>query len=349
MHRSFIVVWAVLVLLSPACTPDSTSRDASTRWLNRLAEPALTEVWRIGALDGPPERVFGRIGSIAVDASGRVFVVDVLNNVVRMYGPDGKHLASSGREGDGPGEFRSPEHVVLAGKDTVLVTDRTGRLSRFLVQRDSLAFDGVVRLPATPEDACALDSVIIVQGVPLEGEGILHVYDLGGEHLASFGEMNAGANLIIQETFTWGSVVCLREAGEALYVPDFSPEIRWYRIDGSRVATDSLPDYSITPAEPARNGGGSFDWSPEQGAHAVRSALKLDPSSVLIQLAYKDATISTAGDYVYLDSRLWDVETRRETSRSRAIPLLLTVRDDFAYGRVTEPFPQIVKYRLESH
>jgi hypothetical protein len=316
--------------------------------LNRLAEPALTEVWRIGALDGPPERVFGRIGSVAVDGSGRVFVVDVLNDVVRMYGPDGAYLSSTGREGDGPGEFRSPEHVVLVGKDTVLVTDRTGRLSRFLLQQDSLAFDGVVRLPATPEDACVLDSVIIVQGVPLEGEGILHVYDLRGKHLASFGEMNAGANLIIQETFTWGSVVCLCKAGEVLYVPDFSPEIRWYRPGGSLVAIDSLPDYSVTPAEPARNGGGSFDWSPEQGAHAERSAIALDASSVLIQLAYKNATISTAGDYVYLDSRLWDVETGREIGRSRAIPLLFTVRGDFAYGKLTEPFPQIVKYRMES-
>ena len=349
MRRPLSAVFPFIALLASACTLDSSSEEADAQWLDRLNASTLTEVWRIGELNGPPERVFGRIGGIAVDASGRIFVVDVLNNVLRMYGPGGEHLASAGREGEGPGEFRSPEKVVLVGKDSVLVTDRNGRLSRFLVRGDSIVVDGIVRLSATPWDACVLGDAIIVQGVPLEGEGILHVYDLRGTHLASFGEMNAGANLIIRETFTWGSVVCLREAGEALYVPNFSPEIRWYRADGSLVATDSLPDYSITPAEPARNGGGSFDWSPEQGAHAVRSILELDPSSVLIQLAYKDATLPTASDYVYLDSRLWDVQTRREIGRSRAVPLLFTVRGDFAYGKVAEPFPQIVKYRLKSH
>lgn len=348
MRRSPLVVVALIVLLSSACTLESDTNDAAAPWLDRLDASSLTEVWRIGKLDGPPEQVFGRIGGIAVDASGRIFVVDILNKVLRVYDPDGDHLASAGREGDGPGEFRHPEKVALAGRDTVVITDRNGRLSRFLVSGDSIAFDGVVRLSATPWDACVLRDAIIVQGVPLEGEGILHAYDLRGTHLASFGEMNAGTNLIIQETFTWGSVLCLPGLDEALFVPDFSPEIRLYRADGTLEATDSLPDYAVTPAEPSLGGaGGSFDWAPEQGAHAVQSVVRLDRSSVLIQLSYKDATV-TARDYVFLDSRLWDVRTGRQVGHSRAIPLLFAVRGDFAYGHVTEPFPQIIKYRLGS-
>ncbi len=62
---------------------------------------------------------------------GGVIVVVSGHFQLRTYGPDGEWLQSVGREGDGPGEFRFPGGLSIAG-DTVFVGDfQLSRLSAF--------------------------------------------------------------------------------------------------------------------------------------------------------------------------------------------------------------------------
>ena len=68
-----------------------------------LAEEPLV---RIGALDGPLEYIFGDVtGAVRLD-DGSIVVVDEQSDNVRRYDANGRHLWTSGREGDGPGEYR---------------------------------------------------------------------------------------------------------------------------------------------------------------------------------------------------------------------------------------------------
>ncbi len=61
---------------------------------------------RIGALDGPLEYIFGEVtGAVRLD-DGSIVVVDEQSDNVRRYDANGRHLWTSGREGDGPGEYR---------------------------------------------------------------------------------------------------------------------------------------------------------------------------------------------------------------------------------------------------
>jgi len=67
----------------------------------------LVEHGRIGSLDGPPEYSFTEINSIAVTELGTVYVDDAHESSIREFGPAGEFVRWIGREGEGPGEFRS--------------------------------------------------------------------------------------------------------------------------------------------------------------------------------------------------------------------------------------------------
>lgn len=63
----------------------------------------------IGELDGRAEYEFGQVLALAVDSTGRIYVLDGHGPVVRSYATDGSYLRDIGREGEGPGEYKRPD------------------------------------------------------------------------------------------------------------------------------------------------------------------------------------------------------------------------------------------------
>ncbi len=63
----------------------------------------------IGELEGADEYMFGRIASLAVAPDGSIYVFDSHAKALRKYAPDGTYLATFGRPGGGPGEYRRPD------------------------------------------------------------------------------------------------------------------------------------------------------------------------------------------------------------------------------------------------
>ena len=147
----------ILVLLLNTCSPSGS--DTGAVWPGTMdtlatgeilvrnadvpfwAQPwQVEEVWRIGsnATDGP--ELFGRIGSLDVDAQGRVYVLDDQANEVRIFDAQGRHVRTFGRPGDGPGEFANVSAIDLseAGEIWVMqmhkghlaIFDTTGRYVR---------------------------------------------------------------------------------------------------------------------------------------------------------------------------------------------------------------------------
>lgn len=62
-------------------------------------------------------------GALASDAAGNIYVLDRQGKRVLKYGPDGRHLATFGREGEGPGELNQPMAMALGPGDTIWVSD----------------------------------------------------------------------------------------------------------------------------------------------------------------------------------------------------------------------------------
>jgi hypothetical protein len=107
----------------------SSSAGAQPRW-------RLVEDLRIGGGDEGPTS-FNDIRDIAVDKSGRVFVLDYQTTEIRLFGADGKFVRLVGRMGAGPGEYRQPNGIRLAPDGTLWVNDhRNARYTVFAPNGD---------------------------------------------------------------------------------------------------------------------------------------------------------------------------------------------------------------------
>ncbi len=131
MNRLGRATIAVLAFASCRTPPGSSSPE----W-------KLSETLRIGA-EGRPETEFHRVAGAVRLANGEIAVADRGSNRVRYFGPDGTFRRSFGREGAGPGEFRSMGRLIRFG-DTLAIHDlRNGRLTLF--RSDSLLLTLTVR------------------------------------------------------------------------------------------------------------------------------------------------------------------------------------------------------------
>ena len=67
----------------------------------------LAEELRIGLVNGPEEYAFTQIDALLVGAEGSIYVVDLHSQGIRQFDRNGQFVRWIGREGEGPGEFRS--------------------------------------------------------------------------------------------------------------------------------------------------------------------------------------------------------------------------------------------------
>lgn len=81
-------------------------------------------VFRLGDAGDDPSSSFFQILDVALLAGGEVIVVDGGTAEVRRYGAAGRHLWSTGRRGEGPGEFRSPRYLGRREDGAFLIWDR---------------------------------------------------------------------------------------------------------------------------------------------------------------------------------------------------------------------------------
>ena len=96
------------------------------------SEWQVIEEVRIGTMEGTGPDIFGRITSIEVDASDRVYVLESQSQELRVFDRDGAHIRTIGRKGGGPGEFARAVMVQTGPDGNIWVPDpENNRVSVF--------------------------------------------------------------------------------------------------------------------------------------------------------------------------------------------------------------------------
>ncbi|MCP4573424.1 MAG: hypothetical protein GY838_13795 [bacterium] len=81
----------------------------------------LEEQWRVGGDED--EVFFGLVNKLLVADDGTLFLLDSRLAHVEVFGPDGVHLRTIGRRGEGPGEFNLPLDMVLMEDGSLAVSE----------------------------------------------------------------------------------------------------------------------------------------------------------------------------------------------------------------------------------
>lgn len=159
MLRSWRLLLA-LALAATACveagpatwtTTVDTLAGGVVRVVNIPPAGAIEPTWviepevRIGAIDAEGPTSFGQIRGIAVLDDGGVAVLDAQARELRIFGPDGTHRRSLGRQGSGPGELEAPFGLMRGPDGRLWVPD--SRLRRMTVYHPVTGFVASYEFP----------------------------------------------------------------------------------------------------------------------------------------------------------------------------------------------------------
>lgn len=85
----------------------------------------------IGVAEGDENYMFGSSVVFNVDDRGNIFALDWDNKHFKKFGPDGKHILTFGRAGQGPGEFRNPSGVRFTKDGILYISENFGNKIMF--------------------------------------------------------------------------------------------------------------------------------------------------------------------------------------------------------------------------
>src|SRR6266436_2485899 len=142
--------------------PSGIALDSKNRFLyvadvvkNQVAVFDADNFKRLRSIGGSPAQVggeepgtFARPTNVAVDADGKVYVSDTINNRIEIFDADGDFLSMFGRFGAGPPFFRRPKGLAVdrhgrvwvadTSMDRVQVFDHEGRVAAYFGMHGTL-------------------------------------------------------------------------------------------------------------------------------------------------------------------------------------------------------------------
>jgi hypothetical protein len=114
--RMFVLLLSLVAVAAVAQAGQEVTEDGVLHVKNG-AEPSkgveimtFEESWRVGGEDS--EDFFGLITQVVIGDEGKVYLLDTRLSEIPVYSKDGERLTTLSREGDGPGETRTPTNLI---------------------------------------------------------------------------------------------------------------------------------------------------------------------------------------------------------------------------------------------
>ena len=191
----------------------------------------------IGVEDGEFHEMFGFVSDLAVPGDGTVLVLDRVNSEVRVFDYGGILLATFGRLGEGPGEFRKePYKISIADQGkSVFVLEQFGRTASVFDRLEMSTFAPKVNsVPGVLSfSGCAMNGHYWVYGYDLAKEGVVHKFDYDGQHVATFAERyKAVSERASSRLSFYGDLACSEAHGIVALNRVWAPVITGYRDNG---------------------------------------------------------------------------------------------------------------------
>ncbi|MBP2681368.1 MAG: 6-bladed beta-propeller, partial [Candidatus Krumholzibacteriota bacterium] len=89
--------------------------------MEKEVKAAAQELWRIGGETDDENEFFGVISQLLTDSKGDIYLLDAQLNQVKVFSASGKFIRAIGREGEGPGEFRSGVGMFITNDGKIAV------------------------------------------------------------------------------------------------------------------------------------------------------------------------------------------------------------------------------------
>jgi len=86
----------------------------------------LTEELTVG-LSKNPDESFSEVSYLVVDGEGKIFALDIKEQMIKVFDKNGKFLQTIGKKGQGPGEFGLAAGIQLTGDNLLMVEDNANR------------------------------------------------------------------------------------------------------------------------------------------------------------------------------------------------------------------------------
>ena len=125
MNDEESIPWVFILTMAcgtepPEVNPDAVVRDSAgvrVATYGSLMDwgdgPVVTEILRIGEIDGPDEMLFSSLAGGFILPDGGVVLADATSREVRQFNSSGDFVRKHGQEGEGPGEY---QYIIGMGK-----------------------------------------------------------------------------------------------------------------------------------------------------------------------------------------------------------------------------------------
>jgi len=221
---------------------------------------ALEFVQKIGELDTEDENyLLHRVSGVTVDSGGNIYVIDSGNYRIQKYDSNGKYLATFGREGQGPGEFLSPQSIGIdsnrniyvydQGNNRISVLSKEGRALRTfkfgrnaaefrLLQSGEFIINTLSRIFSNNLDA--VSNPTTEYNIP-----VVQIYDKDGKVLREFGKPYDYKDNVVNPK---GNVFFSSDKNNFIYLSfKYQNRIEKYSPDGKLLFTTGRPlSYKIS-------------------------------------------------------------------------------------------------------